>query len=471
MGVEGCSKRGEGANLRSPRVLDFSQKIRITGRKTLRGLFAEYVRELDAPGGVMKRIIGVLLCALLLLSAEMRLAVSEPSTAVKFFGRGGQGKRLDWSPDGRTLAALSFSGVALWDGSSGQLRMTLAGPAAAPVQWSSDGRFIVTANNAASLWDAATGRLVRDHLSSYTTADLLSVACSPSRDVLVMRSSWISYPLELYSESEGTRVKLGESDSNGAQVPFEWSPDGSTLATAYRSFRNPSQVLALWDASGNLKTCLTYVDKNRGGYPAIALAWSPDGRTLATSTNHIMGGVDPGGRMVLTATVELWDISTGQHSTLRFPSYADGPQLDAGFVSMLAWSPDGRTLAMLRGQSVVKLWDVDNGRLRTNVACASGDGRGYLIHDLAWSPDSRMLATAYNGGIALWDGETGNLRTVLHTENRQVNAQGNSWDPSDDFLNIVWGVNGTLASWSGMSEVRLWDGQAGKVRATCIIRH
>jgi WD40 repeat protein len=69
----------------------------------------------------------------------------------------------------------------------------------------------------------------------------------------------------------------------------------------------------------------------------MALAFSPDGRTLAS------GSPDK--------TVKFWDTASGQ--PLRTLTHND-------YVHSVAFSPDGRTLASGSDDNTIKLWDVSN---------------------------------------------------------------------------------------------------------------
>ena len=73
-----------------------------------------------------------------------------------------------------------------------------------------------------------------------------------------------------------------------------------------------------------------------------SVAWSPDGKTLATGSDD--------------QTVKLWEAATGK-LLANLPGHT-------GAVYSIAWSPDGRTLASGSGDRTVKLWDAAAGKER-----------------------------------------------------------------------------------------------------------
>jgi WD40 repeat protein len=110
-----------------------------------------------------------------------------------------------------------------------------------------------------------------------------------------------------------------------------------------------------------------------------ALAFSPDGRTLAVAGRH---------------RISLWALDRGTRTVLDTP--------EVPFSSdAVAFAPDGRTLAASAGARVV-LWDLPSRTRRASLPLPTGMVGNVGL--LAFSPDGRVLAAANDGGILLvWD--------------------------------------------------------------------
>jgi hypothetical protein len=122
-----------------------------------------------------------------------------------------------------------------------------------------------------------------------------------------------------------------------------------------------------------------------GGECTRLLAFSPGGKLLAFP--------GPKRTIVLVRT----DIGK-QHRALN-------PGQGAANVAALAFSRDGRTLAVASGddprETRVELWEVASGQLRTAFP---GMGRAGVIVSVAWSPDSLTLASgSTDTTVILWD--------------------------------------------------------------------
>jgi WD40 repeat protein len=142
-----------------------------------------------------------------------------------------------------------------------------------------------------------------------------------------------------------------------------WSPDGTLLAAASGSFDSKDFTVHIWNREGILARVLTGHTQ-----PVTDLAWSPDGKTLTSSS--------------LDGSVRLWKADGSLEQVL---------QGDAGRVFALAWSPDGQTLAtgsiVSFTNPTVQLWNPAGQVIKTLSTSFSG-GKFY---NLAWSPDGRYL--------------------------------------------------------------------------------
>jgi Caspase domain/WD domain, G-beta repeat len=121
-----------------------------------------------------------------------------------------------------------------------------------------------------------------------------------------------------------------------------FSPDGRLLATA-----SWDKTARLWDpATGEHRRTLTGHDGRVWG-----VAFSPDGRLLATASGDSTArrGVWRAVTIRGDRTARLWDPATGEHR--RTLTGHDGP------VRGVAFSPDGRLLATASHDQTARLWD------------------------------------------------------------------------------------------------------------------
>jgi WD40 repeat protein len=230
--------------------------------------------------------------------------------------------------------------------------------------------------------------------------------------------------------------------------------------------------------------------KGRGG-EVEALAFSPDGKTLAC-TSH---GQDP--RQVPDARrgpqvwgeIKLWDVSTGR----ELSSFRAHDQE----VTSLAFSPDSRTLATSGRDRYVRLWDVATekevaslGPVGESACClafnpdgkrlaASGSFRAWLwdvesraeLHSLAWSrgirapalsPDLQTLALDFHQDMDLWDMGTGAVRLTLPDHRGSANCAAFS----PDGKTVAVGSSREAGHTRYMTEVKLWNPATGEERAS-----
>src|SRR5262249_37862899 len=131
-----------------------------------------------------------------------------------------------------------------------------------------------------------------------------------------------------------TRVASFDDDQDVTAVAF--SPDGHTLATGNGSYdpEKPRGRLRLWDVTNPGKPIS--LDPVPDDHDVTAVAFDPDGHTLAT-TSTSSDPEKPGGRL------RLWDV-TNPGKPIRL-----APVPDDQDVTAVAFSPDGHTLATGNG--------------------------------------------------------------------------------------------------------------------------
>jgi WD40 repeat protein len=168
------------------------------------------------------------------------------------------------------------------------------------------------------------------------------------------------------------------------------SSDGRLLATGERN-----GTVSLWDAA----TLRPLAEGKGHRAPVLALAFSPDGRTLAS-----------GGQEALC----LWRLpeeGEDESLTLFFRQSRNWPVIN------LAFSPDGQSLAGSCGFKDLFLWRVTPEGLTLDCERSPDNGP---VRSLAFSPDGRTLAV---GGTGIWSWSVG--ETLAERPDRLLD--GKAW--------------------------------------------
>jgi dipeptidyl aminopeptidase/acylaminoacyl peptidase len=213
--------------------------------------------------------------------------------------------------------------------------------------------------------------------------------------------------------------------------PFAMSPDGRKLALASTTpisgiFHSTIRIWNLTDSSAEPLVLSVESDV------AYALAFSPDGQTLASGWSR--GGV-----------VRLWRLNDPESDPLVLTG-------DDAWIYALAFSPDGQTLASGGSDGLTALW---------NLADVSADpvllrGHEDIVHAIAFSPDGKTLATGSgDDSVRLWDlANVAAPAVVLNGHEDEVDA-------------VVFSPDGhRLASGSQDGTVRLWIVSTEALNAT-----
>ncbi len=260
-------------------------------------------------------------------------------------------------------------------------------------------------------------------------------------------------------------IRLAESD---VAVRCVFSPTAPILAFSGVSVPAPGETerdtLRLWNAVTRQMTAEIPLDN-----VCMGLAFSRDGQTLVTSTYHGQitlwrmpegtklasyacgqTGVDPATPFAATPDLSLAAqvIGPSGEERIRVIDLHDGKELWSAvaakqFVTALAFSPDGKTLASAAGfdESGIRLWDVASGKEIGRL-----EGHQTWVGSIVFWPDGSKLASASaDQTIRIWDVASRKCVDVMRGHREEV------WRLA------LLPDNRTLVSGSKDGEVCLWD--------------
>jgi WD40 repeat protein len=291
------------------------------------------------------------------------------------------------------------------------------------------------------LWDSQQG----PGGAGSPDAFLCRTAVAVSRDARLLYSLGMSTPLRAWDVHTG-QPKFTLTDDPPLRS-FARSPNGKWLAASRMGPKvreEDRNTLALYDASSGQRQVIC--DGQPG--PITALAFNSDSTLLAsggprssdvwlwsvpTGQPHLLvpdaiegcsiealafqpgGGGGGGSRLLAVAGIDwlatsgadgqvvLWSLDNPKRTTMTFP----------GGASALAFSPDGRHLAIANLKRIIRVYQVSNGAPVCELT-----GHLDTIFALSYSPDGKWLAS---GGedrtVRLWSTATGALRGAWELDN------------------------------------------------------
>ena len=310
----------------------------------------------------------------------------------------------------------------LWDASTQEHQLDTFGERAGWVltslSFSPDGKILATGlidhdydSGVIELWNVdQRQRMVT--LVEGRANSTLSLSFSPDGKTLAVLLNGV----ELWDVT--TRQQIATFGEGAGLLALAWSPDGKILATGSWDSR-----ILLWDVTTRKQIAILKNPASESDENIYSLAWSPDRKILAAKKH---------------ATLELWDVAS-KHMMVSWEQEGYGHDVSFSSNGMLAFSM----------WNMVHLWDVDN---RQHLAVLE-QYSGADVNSLAWSPDGKILAIA-SSEVTLWDVDSYQQIATL----KKGNASAVSFSPDGKILAIGTG--------EGTGELWYLSARGGRQQAT-----
>jgi WD40 repeat protein len=284
-----------------------------------------------------------------------------------------EARLFSWMPDSQGLVVATETHIVFYSLNPLQETGRFNAPSATLMTVSPDGDLIAWSgeDNTLHIWSASAGSEV--HTLGVRTSPLISLAFSPDGSLLAVSTS-SGDSIELWDPRSGQNIQNWSLPYQVSNLSF--SPDGSSLGGVEQASFN----VHIWSVpGGEEQRVLSWTE---GASPVLYGAYfTPDWKTLA---------------WVARGTVQLMDVATGN----------PGPSLGhEDFVSAVSLSSDGSLIATAAAGTVgdeflpvVYLWSIPTGEQIHVVP------QEQPVTSLAFSPDGRVLAILTSDNIlSLWE--------------------------------------------------------------------
>jgi len=355
-------------------------------------------------------------------AADGMVRIWDAATGKQLFLLSGHTDRIAesmFSPDGTLVVSASADGTArIWEAMTGQEALKFQGHSdwVFSAEFSPDGKQIATASadHTIRLWDLDAAAVGETRALKADFAIDSDVNFSPDGTrVIAMTGDKTVVVWDIQTARQVMRITNLE--STAGQVEF--SPDGRRILAS-----SEKGVPRIWDADTG--TLLLRLEGHTLRVPTAT--YSRDGKRIASISDD--------------KTVRLWDAETGR--PLHVLTGHSAAVNDADF------SNDGRQLATSSVDKSVRLWDVEAGR-QVRVL----NGHTASVYCVEFSPDGRHIVSgSHDSSARVWDAKTGEQVWVLAGHVGTVTG-------------VDFSPDGKLIATAGDTTVRLWDAASGRLLA------
>jgi len=325
---------------------------------------------------------------------------------------------IAFSPDGATLVTVGGDDQAIvMDLATGTIRESLQGHNG-PVHgaaFSPDGNTLYTSSLDGSLmsWDLAGDRRIDHPFRASGGVPQLPAQSFPSFDVSPdgsqIADAQAGGSVNILDGTTRELIRTIHVGPPGGVLDVVFSPDGKVLATG-----GENGLVTLWDTSSWERLGAPLSGPSRSTDPnasesVFAVAFSPDGRTLAAGSELATGPPGPNEQVPGDGHVYIWSLTTRE---LVGPSNMVSGAAD---VLDVAFSPDGSELAAafdafgsgdqtLTG-GYARVWQLPSGKELYTVNVDGDYGHSDAV---TFSPDGGLLVTGGGtGDLRFFDARTG----------------------------------------------------------------